>query len=882
MSAPAGLWLPGRWLAPLLLALFALVGAAINLAVQWRQVEPDVLAAESQRLRERLSVEQARLYLQADVTHLQLVRGVVGGMGLYKGMRSAFLVQPDGQVLASLVRSDIGQRFDEVIGQRPDLVFLRTLPPGGPGEMAIRLERRPGSNELVGMVPFESGRRLIAVVDIGVPLAQRYGALLRDVLREALLLAVLCAALALVVHVVWFRRARRLADTLAAVGEGRLDARSRIGGGDELALIGAEADRMAERLQQQQQRLRHLQALIDRSPVVVIEWLNQPGWPMSYLSSTVAQWGYDAGDLLGGAVRFADLIHPDDAARVEAEVAQYIAQGIDEYRQEYRLRRADGGWVWVDDRTSLVRDADGRLLTISGVLLDISTQKAAQLELQEQQAVQRLFYELPFIGMAITDPESKRWVQVNDRLCEILGRPRDELLGRSWADMTPSPDLERNIVLFERMKAGETDHYQLQKRFVRGDGGTVHTQIDVRAVRRPDGTLHRLFATVQDITERLHGEQALREQTDLLEQAERLAGLGSWSYDMATQDIRWSDQMYRNIGRDPALGPPPLLDDYLACLHPDDQERVGRFMRAATHTEDVLDAEFRRHPDLGPERWFRASVQRHRTDSGPGWHYSGTVLDITPIKQAQLLMERTNAELELRVQQRTDELRAANHELEAFTYTVSHDLKAPLRGIDGYSQLLEEDHGAGLDDTARGYIARIRRGVQQMGALIADLLDYSHMERRAMAPQPLELAAVVQRVLDEHAADIERLHARVHLDLPPTTLQLDREGLTVVLRNLVGNALKFSRPGEAPQVEIGARREAGRHLIWVRDQGVGFDMKYHDRIFGIFQRLQRAEDYPGTGVGLALVAKAVQRMGGQVRADSRPGAGATFTLEFPA
>jgi signal transduction histidine kinase len=170
-----------------------------------------------------------------------------------------------------------------------------------------------------------------------------------------------------------------------------------------------------------------------------------------------------------------------------------------------------------------------------------------------------------------------------------------------------------------------------------------------------------------------------------------------------------------------------------------------------------------------------------------------------------------------------------------------------------------------------------------MSALINDLLAYSRMERRTLEPQAIDVDATVARVLDEYAADIERSGAQVEVQLPDAlSLTLDREGLTVVLRNLVGNALKFARPGQAPRVQIGARREAGHHLLWVRDEGVGFDMKYHERIFGIFQRLQRAEDYPGTGVGLALVAKAVQRMGGRVWADSQPGAGATFFLEFPA
>ena len=164
-------------------------------------------------------------------------------------------------------------------------------------------------------------------------------------------------------------------------------------------------------------------------------------------------------------------------------------------------------------------------------------------------------------------------------------------------------------------------------------------------------------------------------------------------------------------------------------------------------------------------------------------------------------------------------------------------------------------------------------------ASAADLLDLSY--RPLAGKQQVNLQPVVDRVLEGHAADIAAARTAVHLRVEPMTLQLDREGMAVVLRNLVGNALKFSRPGEPPRVEIGARREATTHLIWVRDHGVGFDMKYHDRIFGIFQRLQRAEDYPGTGVGLALVSKAVQRMGGRVWAESQPGQGATFFMEFP-
>lgn len=204
-----------------------------------------------------------------------------------------------------------------------------------------------------------------------------------------------------------------------------------------------------------------------------------------------------------------------------------------------------------------------------------------------------------------------------------------------------------------------------------------------------------------------------------------------------------------------------------------------------------------------------------------------------------------------------------------------------MRGIDGYSQLLVEEYGDRLDEEGRQFVQRIRQGVEQMGALISDLLEYSRMERRDMAAEPVAMLPLVQQILAGYEGDVLRQGAQVRLDMAPFTLPLDREGMSVVLRNLIGNALKFSRDRHPPVVEIGARSEGRRRVLWVRDNGTGFDQKYHDRMFKIFQRLHRSEEFPGTGVGLALVAKAVQRMGGRVWAESTLGEGATFFLEFP-
>jgi signal transduction histidine kinase len=437
-----------------------------------------------------------------------------------------------------------------------------------------------------------------------------------------------------------------------------------------------------------------------------------------------------------------------------------------------------------------------------------------------------------------------------------------------------------NVTLFNDLLAGRLPGYGLRKRFVRKDGAVVATEINVRPVRDEEGRVRHLFTTVQDITDRLRAETELSAHKERLEQAEAMARLGSWSFDPDTRAGWWSPQMYVNLGLDPALGPPPP-HRFLERIHPEDRDLVAADLRRMARGESVGDANFRALPKNGEVHWFRGTVRRQERDVAQSPMYKGTLLDITPIKQVEEQLKRANEALEQRVSERTAQLSEANHELEAFSYTVSHDLRAPLRGIDGYSQLLLDDYGPKLDEEGQHFVQRIRSGIALMGELISDLLDYSHLDRRAMDHEAVEVSGVVDKVLEMYDADITREGIEVARAVEPMTLRLDREGLNLALRNLVGNALKFSHGRPQARIEIGARRGTGHCLIWVKDHGVGFDMQYHDRIFGIFQRLHRAEDYPGTGVGLALVSKAVQRMGGRVWADSVPGQGATFYLEFP-
>jgi signal transduction histidine kinase len=241
---------------------------------------------------------------------------------------------------------------------------------------------------------------------------------------------------------------------------------------------------------------------------------------------------------------------------------------------------------------------------------------------------------------------------------------------------------------------------------------------------------------------------------------------------------------------------------------------------------------------------------------------------------------RQAAELEQRVAERTRALETANHELEAFTHTVSHDLKAPLRGMEGFAQALEEDFAERLDDTGRDFLSRIRASAGRMSRLIDELLQYSRIEKRPGERGAVALAPLLDELLDELAGEIQARGIRVTVDLAAGEVIGEREGLREAVANLLSNAVKFSPPKDGT-IAVRAYREGDRVVLAVADRGVGFDMQYHDRIFGIFERLHRQEEYPGTGVGLAIVRKVAERHGGRAWAESEVGRGSTFFLAIP-
>jgi len=282
-----------------------------------------------------------------------------------------------------------------------------------------------------------------------------------------------------------------------------------------------------------------------------------------------------------------------------------------------------------------------------------------------------------------------------------------------------------------------------------------------------------------------------------------------------------------------------------------------------------------RRKDRDWERFFSYGGEIVREPSGRQVALL-TITDVTARRKTEVALQQLNTELEARVQNRTAALEAVNRELEAFSYSISHDLRAPLRAIDGFAQALVEDFGESLPEDGRRYLRTIRGGTQRMGNLIDDLLTFSRLSRQKFQRESVAMGALATEVLAELVASqsLRRIETQVE---PLPDCEGDRALLRQVWTNLLDNALKYTRKSAVAKIHVGARPgENGRPVYYVQDNGTGFDMKYVHKLFGVFQRLHRMEEYEGTGVGLALVQRIVQRHGGRAWAEAVPDRGATF------
>ena len=355
---------------------------------------------------------------------------------------------------------------------------------------------------------------------------------------------------------------------------------------------------------------------------------------------------------------------------------------------------------------------------------------------------------------------------------------------------------------------------------------------------------------------------------------------GLWDWNVTSGSAFFSPHYYALLGYDDGEFPASYAA-WRLLVHPEDLARVEEELRLGIASGEGFALDLRMKLKSGQWLWVSTRGRAVEWDAeGKVLRMVGTLGDITKRKQAEEELRDLNRTLDQHVRDRTAQLEAANKELEAFSYSVSHDLRAPLRAINGFAQILEEEYTTRLDGEGRRLLGVVCSEAKRMGQLIDDLLAFSKMSRQPAESAPIDLAALARAVFAECAAQAPGRQLEFEVQpLPPA--QGDRAMLRQVLQNLCSNAIKYTRPRAVAQIEIGGRPEGEKNLYYVKDNGVGFDMQYAGKLFGVFQRLHAEDQFEGTGVGLALVQRVIHRHGGRVWAEAKLNEGATFYFTLP-
>lgn len=625
-----------------------------------------------------------------------------------------------------------------------------------------------------------------------------------------------------------------------------------------------EARHLHERLQQESRRLAQVVAT---APGVVCAFQQRTDGSFSFpYASPGIEAIYDttADALSRDASPIFRQMHPDDAPRVQYGIAD-SARTMAEWRDEFRIRRADGAERWIEGHSVPARQTDGSIIWY-GFISDVTNRKQAE---GTAQLWQRVFAQAG-IGIAAADPVTNTWIAVNDTYARMRGYLPSELIGQPVA--TAYTDECKEEATARVREAERTGHATYEATFLRKDGSAFPAVVDLTVVEDAAGRPSARVGFILDLTARKRAEEAARVWQRAFEQSELSIAMSN--SEGAFTAVNQAFARARGYATQELIGRP------LLTIFP--QESRAPFAAYVQTAGDHWVLETVHERKDGSRFPVLLDVTVVRDDAGQRTSRVAFVQDLTARRDAEAALSESeqrlrelNAVLETRVQERTRQLESANRELEAFSYSVSHDLRAPLRGIDGWSLALLEDFGDRLDTQARGHLDRVRAETGRMGQLIDDLLELSRVARAPLRREPIDLSVLAEGV----AKRLRELHPDRALDLRIETgmrAEADRRLMDVVLANLLENAVKFTRNRSLALVEVGTVRNDEGATFFVRDNGVGFDMTYASALFGPFKRLHKASEFPGTGVGLATVQRIISRHGGRIWATAAVGDGATF------
>jgi PAS domain S-box-containing protein len=559
---------------------------------------------------------------------------------------------------------------------------------------------------------------------------------------------------------------------------------------------------------------------------------------------------------------WASRIHPDDYDRVVSAMTNHLERGT-RYDVDYRHRHKSGEYRWQNSKGQAVLGESGKPIKMVGCISDITERKQAEETLRETRDYLENLFNYANAPIIVWDPQF-RITRFNHAFESLTGREAVDVLGKSLDILFPPTLVGSSMDLVKKTPGGE--RWKVVEIPILHLDGSVRTVLwNSATVFAPDGqTPVATIAQGQDITERKRAEEALKESEARFRAIFEGANDGILIADGETKRfVAQNQSMIRMLG---------YTSDELTTIGIRDIHPEADLPRSIQLFEDLVQKKIEIAPDVPVQRKdgsvFYADISTSFITLENRLCLAGMFRDITARKQAEEKLKLTLADLE-----------RSNKELEQFAYVASHDLQEPLRTISSSTQLLARRYQGQLDADADEFIAYAVNGANRMQRLINDLLSYSRVGTRGKGFEPTDCTAVLDQTLANLKAAIEESGAVVtHNPLP--TVMADKLQLVQLFENLIGNAIKFHGE-EPPRVHVSAEQKGNEWVFSVRDNGIGIDPQYAERIFVIFQRLHTIEEYPGTGIGLAICKKIVECHGGRIWVESQPGIGSTFYFTIP-
>jgi PAS domain S-box-containing protein len=539
---------------------------------------------------------------------------------------------------------------------------------------------------------------------------------------------------------------------------------------------------------------------------------------------------------------------------------------------ESAWNQKNGKTLIVRESANAVRDAKGRILYYDGTVEDITDRKKTEEALRESEERFSKSFKTSPISFMIANMEDGRIIEINDAFTSISGFSREEAIGNTTLNMkiwVHEEDRKRMIVSLRNGKAILHKETMLRSK----EGKVAIVLLSAQIIKLANRNC--IISSIEDITKRKEVEDELRIQSEIM------SHMAEAVYLVRMEDgiIVYTNSKFEELF---GYGPGDMTGKHVSIVNAPTEkspeqtaiEIMSQLDKKGFWTGEVLNIK-----KDGTVFWSHANVAIFN-HSKYGKVLVSVQEDITDRKNAEFQIKKLNEELEVRVIQRTELLEAANKELEAFSYSVSHDLRAPLRSVHGFTKILLEDYEASLDEEGKRICGIISTSATQMGELIDDLLSFSRIGRSSVNPSEIDMKKMAKVVFEGMTSPAERKRIKLKIGKLSGAFG-DVTLFGQVWTNLISNAIKYTSKNDVSEINIGSKVDGKLITYFIKDNGVGFDMQYGHKLFGVFQRLHSEAEFEGNGVGLAIVQRIILKHGGKVWAEGEVGKGATFYFSLP-